>query len=169
MIQEPGREGDPDLCRRAQPQSCWCRRGTRPCGTGRSAPSWQSASAASAAGTAWRLSGGGRSVPESNVVQNQEGVTRSPPERQRSLDACSGHLLRKPQILNVLLAGAARAKSLHGVCRSNEASSVIGKGRDTGRKGRRSFRQERACEGVPMVCLPIWHWYMLRGDWLKSE
>lgn len=20
-----------------------------------------------------------------------------------------------------------------------------------------------------MVCLPIWHWYMLRGDWLKSE
>ena len=23
--------------------------------------------------------------------------------------------------------------------------------------------------GVPMVCLPIWHWYMLRGDWLKSE
>ena len=24
------------------------------------------------------------------------------------------------------------------------------------------------CEGVPMVCLPIWHWYMLRGLWLKS-
>ena len=22
--------------------------------------------------------------------------------------------------------------------------------------------------GVPMVCLPIWHWYMLRGLWLKS-
>ena len=20
-----------------------------------------------------------------------------------------------------------------------------------------------------MVCLPIWHWYMLRGDWLKSQ
>ena len=24
-------------------------------------------------------------------------------------------------------------------------------------------------QGVPIVCLPIWHWYMLRGDWLKSE
>ena len=22
--------------------------------------------------------------------------------------------------------------------------------------------------GLAMVCLPIWHWYMLRGDWLKS-
>jgi hypothetical protein len=22
--------------------------------------------------------------------------------------------------------------------------------------------------GEAMVCLPIWHWYMLRGDWLKS-
>ena len=20
-----------------------------------------------------------------------------------------------------------------------------------------------------MVCFAIWHWYMLRGDWLKSE
>ncbi len=27
----------------------------------------------------------------------------------------------------------------------------------------------RTSAGVPMVCLPIWHWYMLRGDWLKSE
>lgn len=24
----------------------------------------------------------------------------------------------------------------------------------------------RAMAGVPMVCFPIWHWYMLRGDWL---
>ena len=23
-----------------------------------------------------------------------------------------------------------------------------------------------AMAGVPMVCLPIWHWYMFRGDWL---
>jgi len=23
-----------------------------------------------------------------------------------------------------------------------------------------------ACAGVPIVCFPIWHWYMLRGDWL---
>ena len=22
---------------------------------------------------------------------------------------------------------------------------------------------------MPIVCLPIWHWYMLRGDWLKSQ
>ena len=26
-----------------------------------------------------------------------------------------------------------------------------------------------AVDGVPIVCLPIWHWYMLRGLWLKSE
>ena len=24
----------------------------------------------------------------------------------------------------------------------------------------------RTCTGVPMVCLAIWHWYMLRGLWL---
>eukprot|EP00965_Chrysotila_dentata_P041084 1362978-Pleurochrysis_carterae.AAC.1 len=30
---------------------------------------------------------------------------------------------------------------------------------------------ERAGEwnGIAIVCLPIWHWYMLRGDWLKSQ
>jgi hypothetical protein len=27
----------------------------------------------------------------------------------------------------------------------------------------------RTVAGVPIVCLPIWHWYILRGDWLKSE
>jgi hypothetical protein len=32
-----------------------------------------------------------------------------------------------------------------------------------------SVRCVRACAGVPIVCLAIWHWYMLRGDWLKSE
>ena len=32
-----------------------------------------------------------------------------------------------------------------------------------------SVRRPHECSGVPMVCLPIWHWYMLRGDWLKSE
>ena len=29
-----------------------------------------------------------------------------------------------------------------------------------------SVRCAKLWTGVPMVCLPIWHWYMLRGDWL---
>ncbi len=33
----------------------------------------------------------------------------------------------------------------------------------------RAYRCGKAWHGVPIVCLPIWHWYMLRGDWLKSE
>ena len=32
-----------------------------------------------------------------------------------------------------------------------------------------STRCGAAWYGVPIVCLPIWHWYMLRGDWLKSQ
>jgi len=32
-----------------------------------------------------------------------------------------------------------------------------------------SERCPTAWKGTPMVCLPIWHWYMLRGDWLKSQ
>src|ERR1700709_1317616 len=24
-------------------------------------------------------------------------------------------------------------------------------------------------DGVPIACLLIWHWYIFRGDWLKSE
>ena len=32
-----------------------------------------------------------------------------------------------------------------------------------------SVRFDSAVEGVPIVCLPIWHWYMFRGLWLKSE
>ena len=32
-----------------------------------------------------------------------------------------------------------------------------------------SVRCCSAWTGVPIVCLAIWHWYMLRGDWLKSE
>ena len=35
-------------------------------------------------------------------------------------------------------------------------------------KWQMSMQAGHTCEGVPMVCLPIWHWYMLRGDWLKS-
>ena len=31
-----------------------------------------------------------------------------------------------------------------------------------------SVRWPHTWVGVPIVCLPIWHWYMLRGDWLKS-
>ena len=31
------------------------------------------------------------------------------------------------------------------------------------------WHRQSTWEGVPMVCLPMWHWYMLRGDWLKSE
>ena len=26
----------------------------------------------------------------------------------------------------------------------------------------------QVCVGVAIVCLPIWHWYMFLGDWLKS-
>jgi len=37
------------------------------------------------------------------------------------------------------------------------------------RSGRPGAAGARTSAGVPMVCLPIWHWYMLRGDWLKSE
>jgi hypothetical protein len=29
--------------------------------------------------------------------------------------------------------------------------------------------QPHTVAGVPIVCFPIWHWYMFRGDWLKSE
>lgn len=26
------------------------------------------------------------------------------------------------------------------------------------------WRQQHTVAGVPIVCLPIWHWYILRGD-----
>ncbi|KAJ6261125.1 LOW QUALITY PROTEIN: hypothetical protein Dda_3790 [Drechslerella dactyloides] len=32
-----------------------------------------------------------------------------------------------------------------------------------------SVRCRIAVPGVPIVCLPIWHWYMFLGLWLKSE
>lgn len=32
-----------------------------------------------------------------------------------------------------------------------------------------STRCDSACRGVPIVCFAIWHWYMFRGDWLRSE
>ena len=31
-----------------------------------------------------------------------------------------------------------------------------------------SLLECQVCMGEARVCLAIWHWYMLRGDWLKS-
>lgn len=52
------------------------------------------------------------------------------------------------------------------ICSLLEAGHKSDAGTVTGKQFCVPHLYDSACAAVPIVCLAIWHWYMLRGDWL---